>query len=647
MKRYWKGSDMRLNVNITDKNGEEIPLSSIVAMTIYLFTTGKEYVEYTYPQSILADEKGIYIPINENALSCLRDGFLRWEAHFKVKDGEWADGKDIVKGCRTDIFVKTPRDYVAKPNVQEKEITITENGEYEVLPDAGYEGISRMTVNVNLDVNPYYEEGFKKFLKKEASGKLMLPIESMDTPYLLFKQTGITEVVVPEGATSIPNGFFQYCTSLAKITYPDSITEFGNDIYGGIDIEKRKSFPLPPYLKYIHTPIYYMDREVFNVPKYINEIQYIYSYNDGIAKRLNFKGNLCRFYFASFRAEEMDFRYNVQVPRFSYTSIYTGMTKVIVPESLYDTWITTSPWSNYSDIIESVPDTDYFVPYQTKSGNDISLTTGVKEDRYAVISYTDKKIHLRGTPWQMADIINSNDITYVDFAASNLEVPAFSGLFRGASQMTGCTLPPNKPLSCREMFNGCTSLTTIPEIDTSNVNDMYYMFYACSSLTVIPPIDTSNANTMVNMFAACTSLTSVPEMNTSQVTNMYGMFQYCSSLTTVPEMDTSKVTDMSVMFQGCTSLTSVPEMDTSKVTTMFGMFDDSFLLTDLGGFIGLKVDLYLGESNLLSHDSLMNVITKAADVTASPATLTLESTNLAKLSDAEKGIATGKGWTLA
>ena len=146
MKRYWKGSDMRLDINITDKKGEEIPLSSIMSMTIYLFTSGQEYVEYNYPQSILEDDKGLYIPINENALAYLPDGLLRWEANFKVKDIEWPDGRDIVKSCQTDIFVKTPRDYVAKPNVQEKEITITENGEYDVLPDAGYEGISRLSI---------------------------------------------------------------------------------------------------------------------------------------------------------------------------------------------------------------------------------------------------------------------------------------------------------------------------------------------------------------------------------------------------------------------------------------------------------------------------------------------------------------------
>ena len=681
MKRYWKGSDMRLDINITDKKGEEIPLSSIMSMTIYLFTSGQEYVEYNYPQSILEDDKGLYIPINENALAYLPDGLLRWEANFKVKDIEWPDGRDIVKSCQTDIFVKTPRDYVAKPNVQAKEISITENGEYEVLPDAGYEGISsmsinvdipfplevkevsitenestttiatgegysgmsevavnvkipfpleekevnitengeyevlpdtgysgisRVNVNVNLDVNPYYEAGFMKFLKKEASGKLELPIESMDTPSCLYKQTGLTEVIVPKGATSIPNNFFQGCTSLEKITYPDSIISFGENIYGDIDVEKITSFPLPPYLNSsLSGNIYYRDGEIFNVPKYINIVgdygspSFIGSYNGGIAKRLNFQGNLCRFYFTSFMAEEVDFRYNVQIPTFDYGSIYTGMTKVIVPESLYDTWITTSPWSDYAAITESVPDTDYFIPYQTKSGNDIALTTGVKEDRYAVISSGDKKILLRGTPWKLNNIILGTDITYIDFAASNLEVPDFTELFRGATQMTGCTLPVNKPFIWRNMFENCTSLTTAPEIDTTNATDMYGMFWDCSSLSTIPALNTSN------------------------VTGMRAMFEHCSSLTTVPEMETSNLNDTYDMFWDCGSL------------------------TDLGGFKGLKCNLDLSPCPALTHDSLMNVINKAADVTASPKTLALGSANLAKLSDEEKGIATSKGWTLA
>lgn len=636
MKRYWKGSDLQIEINITDKKGNTIPFANVDELVIYLKTTGEEYVKVSKGSGIEADAEGnIYVRLNEHSLDYLPDGLLRYDARWKISAEGWDNGYDTVQSCETDIFVKTPDNYVPKANVQEKAVTYTANGDYVLTPDGSYEGMSRVDIKVELpleskavtytangdytlepsegyegiqDVSIHIEidtseaenDGVMKFLRKQVTGKVELPIEAMNTQNCLYGQTGITEVVVPEGTTSIPDNFFQYCTSLEKITYPYSIISFGRDIYANISYDKIMSFPLPPYLySSVGSNIYYRDGEIFNIPKYINRLEDIKSYNNGIAQRLNFQGNLYEFYFNSFRAEEMDFRYNIQVPRFSYTSIYTGMTKVIVPESLYDTWITTSPWSNYSDIIESVPDTDYFIPYETKSGNDISLTTGVKENRYAVISYSNKKIHLRGTPWQMADIIKSSDVTYVDFASSDMEVPAFSGMFRGASSLTGFTLPPNKPFSCREMFNGCTSLTSVPNMDTSYVNDMYYMFYGCSSLTTIPEIATSNVNTMERMFEGCSSLTSIPEMMASNVTNATDMLHRCTNL------------------------------------------------TDLGGFVGLKCTLNLSYCPKLTHDSLMAVIDKAADVTASPATLILGANNIAKLTDAEKAIATSKGWTLA
>ena len=171
-----------------------------------------------------------------------------------------------------------------------------------------------------------------------------------------------------------------------------------------------------------------------------------------------------------------------------------------------------------------------------------------------------------------------------------------------------------------------------------------------SFITVPEWMDFEGVTDMGLMFENCPSLTTIPKLDTSQVTNMEAMFRNCSSLTTIPKLDTSQVTNMSYMFYGCYCLQSIPELDTSQVTTMDRIFYSCYALTDLGGFIGLKCNLelkpYLG-SYPLTHDSLMNVINKAADVTASPATLTLGSTNLAKLSDEEKGIATGKGWTLA
>lgn len=197
------------------------------------------------------------------------------------------------------------------------------------------------------------------------------------------------------------------------------------------------------------------------------------------------------------------------------------------------------------------------------------------------------------------------------------------------------------------MFVHCGSLVTTPELDTSQVFDMTSMFLGCNSLTTVLPMDTSNVTTMQNMFQSCTQLTTIPSMNTSRVTDMQSMFAFSRALTSVPQMDTSKVTTMWYMFNGCSSLTTVPEMNTSLVTNMGSMFSYCSSLTDLGGFIGLKCNLNLSDCSNLTHNSLMNVINKTADVTASPKTLTLGSANLAKLTDEEKAVATNKGWTLA
>ena len=99
-------------------------------------------------------------------------------------------------------------------------------------------------------------------------------------------------------------------------------------------------------------------------------------------------------------------------------------------------------------------------------------------------------------------------------------------------------------------------------------------------VTEIPfEIDTGEATSMRGMFQGCSSLTTVPDMDTRQVTNMSYMFYGCSSLTTVPDMDTHQVTNMSSMFSGCSSLTDGnvrligkhPQVSTSSMIFQSGL----------------------------------------------------------------------------
>lgn len=62
---------------------------------------------------------------------------------------------------------------------------------------------------------------------------------------------------------------------------------------------------------------------------------------------------------------------------------------------------------------------------------------------------------------------------------------------------------------------------------------------------------------LYSLFSSCSSLTTIPDMDTSQVTYMHSMFLGCSSLTSIPDLDSSSVTNANSMFQSCSSLKSV------------------------------------------------------------------------------------------
>ena len=196
------------------------------------------------------------------------------------------------------------------------------------------------------------------------------------------------------------------------------------------------------------------------------------------------------------------------------------------------------------------------------------------------------------------------------------------------------------------MFAGCSYITTIPQLDTSKGRNFSNMFNDCSSLTTIPQLDISSGTIFSGMFSGCRSLTTIPQLDTSKGAAFSNMFYSCISLTTIPQLDTSKGTDFSYMFCYCKSLTTIPQLDTSSGANFSNMFYGCSSLTTLGGFVGLSKALSLSDSPNLTHDSLMNVINNLATVTSSTK-LRLGSTNLAKLTDEEKKVATDKGWTLA
>lgn len=195
------------------------------------------------------------------------------------------------------------------------------------------------------------------------------------------------------------------------------------------------------------------------------------------------------------------------------------------------------------------------------------------------------------------------------------------------------------------MFYICQYLESVPLFDTSKVTVMINMFDECKSLKSVPLFNTINVTNMTYMFHGCINLKSVPLFNTSKVTNMNSMFSGCINLINVPLFDTSNVTRISNMFYECSKLTSIPAFDISKVTESYYTFDRCTKLETIH-MKNIGTNLNISASTLFTREALLEIIGNLKTVTETK-TLTMGATNLAKLTEEDKAIATNKGWTLA
>ena len=98
-------------------------------------------------------------------------------------------------------------------------------------------------------------------------------------------------------------------------------------------------------------------------------------------------------------------------------------------------------------------------------------------------------------------------------------------------------------------------------------------------------------------------------------------------------------------FYGCTQLKTIKKLIVTEVTSYSNTFYQCYALENIviEGTIGKDIDF---KACPLTYDSLMSII-NALKSGVSGLTCTLGTTNLGKLTDAEKAIATQKGWDLA
>lgn len=207
----------------------------------------------------------------------------------------------------------------------------------------------------------------------------------------------------------------------------------------------------------------------------------------------------------------------------------------------------------------------------------------------------------------------------------------------------------NKIENASNMFEYCSSLVTVPSLDTSNVTSMSRMFIYCQCLVTAPSLDTSNVTSMESMFYGCYELSAFPLWNTSNVTNMKSMFQNCYSLSTISPLDTSNVTTTSSMFSFCRTLKTVPPLDTSNNTNMSSMFNKCYMLghvslvPTVSDWSGTDIEVAY---TTLSHKAIVDLFNSLPTITQSHSIALYSNIGISELTEEDKAIATNKNWTV-
>ena len=167
--------------------------------------------------------------------------------------------------------------------------------------------------------------------------------------------------------------------------------------------------------------------------------------------------------------------------------------------------------------------------------------------------------------------------------------------FKNLTQIEGIeNLNTENVTSMRDMFNGCSSLTSLDltNFNTAKVTDMKLLFAYCSALESLDlsMFNTENVTSMPSMFNGATNLKTlnVSNFNTEKVNNMGHMFANCPNLTSLDlsSFNTKGVEYVDNIFKNCSNLTTIYASENFAFGSGLKNGADMFLGCDkLKGFI--------------------------------------------------------------
>ena len=497
------------------------------------------------------------------------------------------------------VVVNVP---IPEINNQEKSITITENGQTDITPDTNYTGLSRVGVNVNIDTQSYYDNGY-------SQGKIDGKTEGIAEQKAKLTDINITE----NGNYSREDGYKSVVVNVPSDKKPETEltkTLNANDTYTYTPDEGTV------YNKVIITTDIHPTERLERT--YIENGQYLIDgeYKDGVIN------------------------VNVPVPEINNQeksiTINSNGTSSVVPDTGY-TGI------SKVDITVNVPSSGGGGIDLTSLGYTAQENTSINTDIQDSIAYSQSLLenYTNSTSYS-----NNNRITFVplfpcsgrtsfyrmfSYCSSLTTIPAldttsgtnFSGMFDGCYSLKFVSqLDTSENTDFSYLFSDCKSLTSIPALDTKKGDNFQYMFKNCYMLSSIPYLDTSNTTSTITdfsyMFYGCRSLSTIPEINVTKGYTFEGMFSGCSSLVNIGKLHSILGSEFSNMFSGCYKLETIPLInisDTDDKNNLLQMFQGCSKLKNITFEGSINADISFYYTKILTYNSIKSILTACAATT--------------------------------